>query len=282
MKLHHLKKLARFALVSSFVFFSAYCARKQTADFTIDKITTCLPPHPEWEMPGTELDIHQEDLLKQTFTFFDQGGQSWVFLSADHQFVLKFFKFRLTWYDLFKNLWLPPFLEPYRPQLTEKQLHKLEQMLSGYALATQRFRESCALICTYLNGKSLGVHHITIVDKLGIKHIVDVKNKPFVLQRRVTPLMDVIPPLLREGKLEQAQRALSSALSLIAKRCAAQLRDEDHRLHKNIGYLEDSPVYLDAGAFILDHHLQIPDQSREEILRSAKILIQKIQEHGSL
>ena len=70
---------------------------------------------------------------------------------------------------------------------------------------------------------------------------------------------------------------LSKALTLIAARCAAGIADGDHwHLHRNIGFIGEDPIYLDAGTFHDDPTLYIPQAAEAEILRSADLLIEKI------
>ncbi len=254
-------------------------AEKATGGFTIARITTNLPFHPEWEVQDQ---AHSElatidNIVKQKFLFLDNGGQSWVFISEDGQHVVKFFKFRFTWNDLFKNLSLPDFLEPYRPHLTLKQLAKRQRLLGGYALAYQKMRSETLLEATFLNGKQRGQSTMHIVDKLGISHIIDLHNKPFIIQRTAVPLVKHLAPLMKEGRIQEAQEAMCSAINLVGLRCAKGIIDEDHRLYCNLGFVGKQAVYLDAGSLKEDPSIAEPERSQEEILRSAKLLIRQLE-----
>lgn len=263
------------ALATALCFF----AEKETANFTIARITTNLPFHPEWEVQ----DLKSEELasidaiVKQKFLFLDNGGQSWVFISEDGQHVVKFFKFRFTWHDLFKRIPFPSGLEQFRPQLTAKQLAKRQRLLGGYALAFKKLRSESLLEAAFLNGKQEGELSMHIVDKIGIEHKIDLRNKPFIIQRTAIPLVKHLGPLMKEGRIGEAQEALCSALNLIAQRCAQGLIDEDHRLYANLGFVGKQAVYLDAGSLKEDPSIATPERSREEIVRSAELLIGQLE-----
>ncbi len=70
--------------------------------------------------------------LKQKFYLKAQGGQSYVFISADGKYVLKFFK------DM-PRPWLP------LPSYQKKKIGKLKRTLKGYQLAFSRLREETGL-----------------------------------------------------------------------------------------------------------------------------------------
>ncbi len=256
-------------------------AEKATAGFTVARITSNLVFNPAWEIEPEKY-RKVESLIKQKFYFLDHGGQSWVFISEDGQYVAKFFKFRFTWYDLFKNLWLPTFLEPYRPHLTSKQLSKREGLLGGYALAYARLREEALLEAVFLNGKDKGQAMMQIVDKLGSCHTISLHNKPFILQRTAVPLVKHLAPLMKEGRTQEAKDAICSALNLIAQRCEQGIIDEDHRLYCNLGFIGKQAVYLDAGSLREDFSIATPERSREEILRAADLLIGQLEQESHI
>lgn len=274
-----IRAIVSYVLVGLSVWGVCLFAKNATANFTIARITTNLSFIPHLEMQDLEEKTLSsiETLLKQKFIFLDNGGQSWVFISEDGQYVIKFFKFSFTWYDLFKRLPLPTFLESYRPQMTQKQIGKRKRLLNGYALAYNKMREESLLVATFLNGKHAGQTTVRIRDKIGIEHCLDVKDKPFVIQRTGVSLIQHLAPLMKEGRNQEAQEALCSVLNLIAHRCEQGLKDEDNRLFCNLGFIGKQAVYLDAGAIVEDETMQSPDVAREEILRSANLLIHQLE-----
>lgn len=259
-------------------------AEKETANFTISRITTNLPFHPEWEVHDNNPDelAAIDAIVKQKFLFLDNGGQSWVFISEDGQHVVKFFKFRFTWYDLFKNVWFPEALEPHRPQLTAKQIAKRQRLLGGYAIAYRKLRAETLLEGVFLNGKHVGELSMRIVDKIGIDHTLDLRDKPFIIQRTAIPLVKHLTPMMKEGRVEEAREALCSALNLVAQRCAQGIIDEDHRLYTNLGFVGKQAVYLDAGSLKEDPSIALPERAREEILRSAELLISQLEKETNI
>lgn len=266
-----LRRLALAVFFFAAVYGVSFFARKQTAHFTISRILSTLPFHPEWECENPP---EVDQILSQPYHFFAAGGQSWVFLSEDGEWIVKFFDFRPTWNDVAKTLHLPSFL---CPSLTTRQVERREKPIEGYALASKRMREICGLTGVFLNGKKTGEHHLTITDKIHCPHLVDLSSCSFVIQRRAEVLPSRLAKFLKEGKTREANQVLSSALNLIAERTSLGVGDGDNvRLHLNLGFIGDKAVYLDAGTFFDAPQFLTAANAEEEIVRSANVLIEKL------
>src|SRR5258708_2635099 len=61
--------------------------------FSVSKITTSTKD-PEWDIPSLIGNEKKEidQLLNQEFTYLSKGAQSYVFVSQDQKYVIKFFK----------------------------------------------------------------------------------------------------------------------------------------------------------------------------------------------
>jgi len=257
--------------VCAFAWALAFFARSQTDHFTNNRILSTHAFHPEWECNNPP---EIEQIISQPFHYFTYGGQSWVFLSEDGQWVVKFFDFRPTWYDAAKALHLP---ESWTPKLTERQIKRRETHVKGYILAATRFRDGCGLVGIFLNGKQTGQHHMVITDPSHCQHRIDLSTCSFVVQRKAEPLPDRIHSLLKAGNAKEASSALSTVLNLVAERTALGLGDGDVvNFHRNMGFIGNKAIYLDAGGFIDAPEFLIPANAETEIIRSANLLIEKI------
>jgi hypothetical protein len=163
--------------------------------------------------------------LSQKFYLRDQGGQSYVFISADNQYVLKFFK-------EMPRPWIP--FSSYQ----QKKLGKLKRTLKGYHLAYHRLLEETALISLH-TAPTLAPLPATLVDRLNIEHKVDLSSVYFVLQRKADPLLK-----------DLGSESLLQIRQLLQKRASAQIADHDPRLHLNLGWVDGRPVFIDPGRFV--------------------------------
>jgi hypothetical protein len=179
--------------------------------------------------------------LQQKFYLKDQGGQSYVFISSDGKYVLKFFK------DM-PRPWLP--LSHYK----KKKLGKLKRTLNGYQLAFDRLRQETGLLYIHLCPTSTPLPAI-LVDRLNIEHTLDLSSTYFVLQKRAAPLQTV------------SQATLSQISELLQKRAREQIADHDPRLHSNLGWIDNHLVFIDPGRFVEDSQAssELPSKFLEQL-----------------
>ncbi|MBS0649110.1 MAG: hypothetical protein JSS10_07815 [Verrucomicrobia bacterium] len=163
--------------------------------------------------------------LQQKFYLRDQGGQSYVFISEDGKYVLKFFK------DM-PRPWLR------WPSYQKKKFGKLKRTLTGYQLAYDRLREETGLLYLHLSPSSSPLPAL-LIDRLHITHTLDLSSVYFVLQKRAEPLTS-------------PQNFLPQIQQLLQKRSSAQIADHDPRLHFNLGWIDHHLVFIDPGRFTHD------------------------------
>jgi hypothetical protein len=190
-----------------------------TWGFTVTRLRTSQPLGPS---EGVDPYLY----LQQKFYLKDQGGQSFVFISADGKYILKFFK------DM-PRPWVP--FSGYQ----KKKLGKLKRTLTGYHLAFDRLRQETGLLYLHLSPTQAPLPTV-LVDRLAIEHAIDLSSIYFILQKRATPLTDF------------SETTLSQISELLQKRASAHIADHDPRLHSNLGWIEDHPVFIDPGRFVED------------------------------
>ena len=162
--------------------------------------------------------------LHQKFYLRDQGGQSYVFFSEDDTLVLKVFK------DM-PRPWL------IFPSYQKKKIGKLRRTLTGYTLAFEHIPTNTALLSLHLKPSSTPLM-ASLVDRLNITHTADLSSVYFVVQRKAEPLSS---RPFDPAELQQLLGRLESA----------HLCDHDHRLHLNLGWVDDELVFLDPGRFAI-------------------------------
>ena len=157
-------KLSAFLIL--FYAISLFC-EKETAGFSIRRISAAptLPFTNQGETLATQ------EILKQPFHYLARGGQTFVFVSEDQKYVLKFFKNS-------PNAFVP--LKKYHT----KKIGKLMRDIEGYLLAFERLPEESGLIFLKLDTETPFDQTVTIVDKLGIQHELSLQKTLFVVQKK--------------------------------------------------------------------------------------------------
>jgi hypothetical protein len=109
--------------------------------------------------------------LSQPFRYFGCGGQAFVFFSDDGKYALKFFKqrhFRQPTY-----LSYIPFIEKYRNKKFAKRKKRIVQEYSSYKIGFEELPHETELVYLHLNNTHHFKRPITLVDRLGLEHHVD-------------------------------------------------------------------------------------------------------------
>lgn len=239
-----------------------------TAGFTEGNITSDFSYDPRWETralsPVEEAEIAK--VLEQPFDYLGKGCQSYVFLSADGQYVIKFFKYQrfrpqfyLHWFSF-----LPP-VEAIRQEKIAKKRAKLDDLNASWKIAFDHLQEETGLVYVHLN-KSGHLHKtLKIKDKIGVEHLLDIDRYEFLIQKRADMLCPTLDRYMAEGKEREAKELLSSLLAMILSEYNRGLADNDHALMQNTGVLDGKPVHVDVGQFVLNPSMEDPNNYRQEL-----------------
>lgn len=249
------------------VFGIAKFCEKQTDDFSVAYIHSDLAPSPEWEtkLPESQAELNQA--LSQTFNYLGFGGQAYAFVSADQNYVIKFFKqryFRKPQSYLF-SIPLPGAFELSRLRKFTKARAKLHRDFNSYKLAYEELREESGLVFVHLNKGNELKKSINIVDKIGISHKIDLDNVEFVLQKKAAPLFPHIQTLMQSGDVSSAKQTVHAIVEVLAGRCKKGIYDEDPRLHNNMGVIGAKAMFIDVGRFVRDPNRTQPETYRADL-----------------
>ncbi|MGD0664716.1 MAG: hypothetical protein ABSA17_03170 [Rhabdochlamydiaceae bacterium] len=231
-----MKWVLRLVIFTLCFFAAARFCKKQTGSFTIARITSDLPYHPEWDAaPSNEEEIKR--ILSQPYRFLGKGAQSFVFASEDGTTVIKFFRH----HHLKKN-------------------SKLAKDFGSYKLAYDLLRNETGLLYLHLN-KTNHLHQtLDLVDKIGIHHPIDLDKYEFLVQKRAKLSYVALEEWIQEGKIEQAKQALTSLVQLLAKRTSMGIYDKDPDLNTNFGFIGLESIQFDIGRFKLREKPQDPTE----------------------
>jgi hypothetical protein len=232
-----------------------------TDGFSVARIHSELPFNPEWETSPLSEPAQQEldQALSQTYRYLGCGGQCFAFCSADGKYVVKFFKHRIRKpYSFFYAATLPFGLDHLRQRKLKKALFKHQRDFTSYKIAYEDLREETGLLYVHLNKGTSSNRSLQIIDKLGIGHRIALDQVEFVVQKKAQLVHDKIEDLMADRDPAKAKAALHGILDVIVSRCKKGIFDEDPRIHRNFGFLGETPIFIDVGRFIRDPRRKDP------------------------
>ena len=257
--------------ILSFLLIERFCHQK-TGGFQITKITSDHPFNPRWETPApsdTELE-KTKALLNQRYTFFGYGGQAYVFLSEDGNTVLKLFKHHhLRFPSWVKKIPLPRTLNRVRNKWVHRKNEKFELFFDSCKIAHDDFKEQTGLIYLHLNRTDYLKQHMTIIDKLGIEHSIDLDQIDFALQHRARLTKKHFKNLKKNQAEEMAKASIDSLLNMMVERSIKGIADRDPNLRRNCGFIGTKAVEIDLGSYTRNETLKIPFIGKTDIYQKS-------------
>lgn len=252
-------KILKIALVLlSLILVERFC-HYQTAGFKMNRIRSDLTFHPEWETTPLSKEEEKQisSLLDQKFTFLGSGGSCYVFLSEDQQHVIKFFKFH--------------HLDPLHFHLpwTPAKGGKTARIFSSCHLAHTALKQETGMLYLHLNQTHTFKKKLTLIDKLGIAHSLDLDETAFLIQKRATMACDHLTDLMRRGELEKAKSSLDEIWNLLVSILEKRIEDHDMNIQTNCGFLNGKPIKIDVGPFKWDEQMKRPEKRSAILKRTA-------------
>lgn len=223
-------------------------AYEKNDGFSLSYIQFDLPHNKKWEVPPLSDGERKRlnTILSQSYTYLAKGARSYAFLSADGKYVLKFFKYRYH-----KPHWaakyLPPvpFLENYRQSKMRKV--SLDTVLTGYKVAYDHDSQDTALIYIHLNPTQEWLPLVTVSDKRGKEHRIDLNTTRFVLQERADECEEVLNALLNQGDIEEVKRRIRDVFDLYERHHVMGISDTGVGVLRNNGFIGNRAVHFDVG-----------------------------------
>ena len=205
-------------------------------------------------------------ILNQTFTYLGKGYQFYAFESADGEYVLKFFKYkRLRMPAWIEYLDFIPGVKNYRLNTNQKKQNKLKGVFNSCKVAFDHLPDETGLVCVHLNKTNTLRKSVTLVDKMGGIHSIDLDQTEFLLQKKAEMLGPYIDQLISSGQIQEAKQLLSQLISLILSEYARGLSDSDHALLPNTGVFAKRPVHIDVGQFVRNEDVKMPHVYKQEL-----------------
>ncbi len=209
-------------------------------------------------------------ILTQEFQFLGKGNQSYAFLGKDNKTVLKFFKFghlKRSWFENF----LPE--NDFFKQKHRAQEKRFDKVFEGYMTAYTEDPENSALLFIHLNPSDNLNTKVTVKDKLGIDHTIDLDSVVFVVQEKVIPTRDLFSELLEKKDIEGVKTKIGSLFDLYLAQYKKGLFDRDHNLMYNTGFKGDAAIRLDVGKFRKEPLIKDPVVYKKDLEKIAFVRI---------
>ncbi len=244
-------KLIALMLVSTVLYGASRLYFQLTAGFTIGNITSNLSYDPQREVSYPSEMSHQvRQVLKQPFHYLGKGCQSYVFVSEDGQYVIKFLKYQRFRPQQFLNTlsFLPP-VEKIRQKKLAKKNEKLNNLFSSWKIASEYLAKETGVFFVHLNKSQHLNQQLVIFDKLGLKHTLNADDLEFMIQKRARMLCPTIDEYMQNGCANKAKTLLSNLLGMILSEYERGFADNDHALMQNTGVIDGYPVHIDVGQF---------------------------------
>ncbi len=207
---------------------------------------------PEWEIPSQNLDDPKliDQILSQKFTYFNKGSQAYVYISEDKKYVLKFLKQN----KLHPNTWLSAFPFSFNPYYQRALFLKKKHASTFRAIkmAITQFKSETGLLYVHLNRTRNLNKKITLFDRKGQLHTVDLDKTSFLVQKKANLIYFRITELMSQGDVEGAKKIITSVFSLIDHLGKMGVVDNDPILRKNFGLIDDKAVQIDIGRMRID------------------------------
>lgn len=254
-----------------FIFKSIYY--QSTGDFRLSNIRyeeTSFKPKTLNSTKNLEDFNKIKTILDQPYQFLGMGNQSYAFRSEDSKYVLKFFKFGHLKKNWILNL-LPeiPFITRYLEGKNKSQEKRFLKVFEGYQVAYQEDPENTGVLFIHLNKTSNLHQSVSVRDKIGFEHIIDLDDIVFVIQEKVTPTKDVLTDLFKKGDVEGAKARVSQLFDLYLSQYKKGIYDRDHNLMVNTGFKENMAIRLDVGKLRKNNEVKNPIFQKKDLQKIA-------------
>jgi hypothetical protein len=205
-------------------------------------------------------------LLDLKYSYLGKGCQSYVFVSEDGEYVLKFFKYQRfrpqTWLSYITFL---PGMENYLNKKIAKKKEKLDSVFISWKIAYENLQPETAVAYVHLNKTQNLNKKLIIFDKMGLKHELDIDNYEFMIQHKANMLCPTLSKLANQNKINEAKEIIHKLILMILSEYHRGYADNDHALMQNTGVLNGRPIHIDAGQFVRNQRVTHPDVYHQEI-----------------
>lgn len=264
------QRLIWVVLIATIIFFSSRVYYRLTDDFRIANMTYEMPYKPDWEIEPLTFQERQNlhDILNQPFYYIGKGAQSYAFISENKEYVIKFFKFKHlkpNWLE--KTLPNISLFDAYKINKGLKKTRQIEGTYNGYKLAYNVHRDESGLVYIHLNKSNDLDETVTLFDKIGGKHVLDLDSVVFIVQKTVTTTRQVVKNALDAGDVALAKKRMNQIIDLYLQEYSKGIFDRDHGLMHNTGFAGDRAIHLDVGKLSYEPNMKKVEYFKPDLIK---------------
>lgn len=194
--------------------------------------------------------IEIEKILNQPFYYLGKGIQSYVFVSGDDQYVIKFLKYKHLSVNPFLSLFsFIPSIDVYQKERKQNKIAKLKEILTSWKMAYEDLKEETAVVYVHLNKNDPFHEKLVIYDKMGRKFEIQIDDLEFLIQKKAKPLADFFKEEMKKNDIQNANLLIDALLQKILSLYERGYGDSDHTLVQNTAVLNGKPLFIDVGGF---------------------------------
>lgn len=244
-----IKQLFYFALLSIAII---QLYNKATDGFSLSQISSFLPQSESFNAKPLPDDQRSAllDSLNQPFYYLGKGCQFYAFGSQDEQYVIKLLKQ--------KHLRYP---SPIFKKSLQKRKERVEKLFSSILLSFEELNQESGLVYVHLNKVPDLQKKVTLIDKVGLRHEIQIDDYEFIIQKRAQTAKEVFA----KATQEEAKKRIEQLCALVHARCSKKIRDGDRSFVQNIGFFQDRAVYIDVGQMFKDESISEQSQERADL-----------------
>lgn len=239
-----------------------------TDGFVESNIKYDIPKDQRWDT--TPLTASEKStvktILSQPFTYLAKGCQSYVFASQDGQYVIKFFKYQRfrpqAWLDKVAFI---PLVDEYRLKKIDKKKRKLDNVINSWKLAYEELKPETGVVYVHLNKTDEIDQELTVYDKMGFEHRLQLGGIEFMLQKKTDMLCPTLLKYRDAGDLTAAKALIDRLFAMLISEYRRGYADNDHALMQNTGVNNGQPIHIDVGQFIKNPMVADIDMRNQEL-----------------
>jgi hypothetical protein len=197
-----------------------------------------------------------EQILRQPYTYLTKGKQSFVFLSEDKKWVIKFFR-------------LPRHLRRLSLKSPSERSPLFFQTLNNSKGAYEDLSEETGVLYSHLSPcDSVGVH-IHLIDKFKQAYFLPLDELPFVVQKYGEDFFSAL------DKSPHPEKLLEQTVQLFTTLYNKGYIDRDPIFEKNFGVVDHAPFIIDIGQVEKASELPPKEEYLAEMTHSLHVKLQR-------
>jgi len=252
-------------LLAIAVFGTARFCHHETAGFKVSKIRDNIIPGNPFPAPSYSAAYQEEieTILREPFTFLGRGLQTFAFLSADGNYVLKIFNNSPQW----KSSWFKKIPMEWAQKKGALLSAKYSAWQQSAQLCYEEMQKETGLLYLHLAPTSNQLPSVQLIDCLNISNSIEVIHTAFVIQKRAKLVYPTLLSMRKKSDHETATQAITALLNMIEVRFAKGISDSDPLIRTNFGFVEAEPIQIDIGPFAKSPAVQDPLFFKREMIR---------------